>query len=299
LWVTDRLFAIRARSPLRRLLRALAVLSLAALLAAGAFAAYLRLTRPAPQPETEIFQGVFYSCHELPENAGAGGRMLLVRVDLSAPGIELYTTPLDPDAVKAGFQHRMRWPTALVAEEKLAVAITGTLFEERGRLSQLPGGFTRSFETVVSDHAVSHVNPHTYLLWFEDDLSPHLEHTKPPSAEALARAKWGVGGQAASIPLRLAAGPPSPPGLADRRIFAGIDARKKQLFLAAFEHATLDGAERILGRHGVAEAVALDGGASASMTVGEGAQGLRSGLLMWPMRGVPVFLGVRARKLEK
>ena len=289
----------RRRSPLRRLLRAGLFLALVLPVSAALFAAYLRLTRPAPQPETEIFQGVFYSCHELPETADAGNRMFLVRVDLSAPGIELHTTPLDPDAVKAGFQHRMRWPTALVAEEKLAVAITGTLFEERGRLSQLPGGFSRSFETVVSDHAVSHVNPHTYLLWFEDDLSPHLEHTKPPGPQVLAKAKWGVGGQGVAVPARGVGDLSRPAGKPDRRIFAGIDARKKQLFFAAFEKASLSGAERVLGEHGVAEAVALDGGASASMTVGEGAQGVRPGLLMWPMRGVPVFLGVKARKLAK
>lgn len=283
----------------RRFLRASAFASLALVLAAASFAAYLWLTRPAPQPETEIFRGVFYSCHQLPETKDAGGRLMLVRVDLSAPGIGLYTTPLDPGAVKAGEQHRMRWPSALVADERLAVAITATMFDGKSRLSQIPGGFTHSFETVVSDHQVSHLNPHTYLLWFEDDLTPHLEHTKPPSPEVLAKAKWAVGGQGV-VDLRQGAGSfgASPDDRPNRRIFAGIDAQKKQLFLAAFEYASLAGAARILGEHGVKEATALDGGASASMTVGEGARGVRSGLLMWPMRGVPTFLGVKAQKLE-
>ena len=75
-------------------------------------AAHLYLTRPSPRPETEIFQGVFYSCHQLPETQDSGARLFLVRVDLTAPGIDLYTTPLDPEAVKAGKQHRMRWPSA-------------------------------------------------------------------------------------------------------------------------------------------------------------------------------------------
>lgn len=287
------------KSLLRRLLRAALFLSLGVVLLAGTFAGYLCLTRPSPQPETEIFQGVFYSCYQLPQTKDTGGRLMLVRVDLTAPGVDLYTTPLDANAVKAGEQHVMRWPSALVADEKLAVAITGTMFDGKSRWSQIPGGFTHSFETVISNHEVSHINKESYMLWFEDDLTPHMEHTKPPSAQVLAKAKWGVGGQGAAVLTQGVGDLSGPDDHPNRRIFAGIDAQKKQLFFAAFEWASLAGAARTLGKLGVKEATALDGGSSASMTIGAGASGMSPGILMYPMRGVPVFLGVKARKKAK
>ena len=47
---------------------------------------------------------------------------------------------------------------------------------------------------MVADHVVSHVWEHTYLLWFENGLTPQLELTKPPRREALSKAKWCIGG---------------------------------------------------------------------------------------------------------
>jgi hypothetical protein len=53
-------------------------------------------------------------------------RVLLhwVRVDLSASGIELYVTPLDPEAVAQGRQYRLRGIAEVVQREQLAVAST-------------------------------------------------------------------------------------------------------------------------------------------------------------------------------
>jgi hypothetical protein len=34
-----------------------------------------------------------------------------------------------------------------------------------------------------------------FLLWFDDQLTPHLRAAKPLTVAELAMAKWGIGGQ--------------------------------------------------------------------------------------------------------
>ena len=80
--------------------------------------------------------------------------------------------------------------------EHLAVAINGTLFTSNsGWWPRMSGDLANGVETVVADHVVSHVWEHTYLLWFDEQLTPHLRPSKPPTAAELAMAKWGIGGQ--------------------------------------------------------------------------------------------------------
>jgi hypothetical protein len=153
--------------------------------------------RRAPQPAIEIFQGVTYGSARLDITSEGGGMLHWVRIDLSAPGIELYVTPLDPTAVAQGWQYRLRPIEHVVASEDLAVAVNGSLFTWEGAwLLPRSGDLARAVETVVADHVVSHVWEHAYVLWFDDALAPHLRPTKPPDPGELARAKWGIGGQA-------------------------------------------------------------------------------------------------------
>ena len=51
-----------------------------------------------------------------------------------------------------------------------------------GLRPRMSGDLANGGETVVADHVVSHVWEHTYLLWFEDQLTPHLRPSKPPAA---------------------------------------------------------------------------------------------------------------------
>ena len=52
-----------------------------------------------------------------------------------------------------------------------------------------------SMEPVVADHVVSHMWGNAYLLWFDDQLTPHLRPSKPLTTAEVATAKWGIGGQ--------------------------------------------------------------------------------------------------------
>ena len=145
----------------------------------------------------EIFLGIVYGCRQLETTDEGSGLVYWVRVDLKAPGIKLYVTPLDQAAVAGGWQYRLRWIADVVDTEHLAVAINATMFTAKSTwLISLPGDFARGVETVVANHVVSHVWEHTYLLWFDDQLNPHLRPSKPPRPADLAEAKWGIGGQA-------------------------------------------------------------------------------------------------------
>ncbi len=239
---------------------------------------------------TKIFQGMVYSCEEIPPTPEGSGLLHLIEVNLGQPGIELYVTPLDAEAMSHGFEYRLRWTPWVADEEKLSVAINGALFDCDSRL-KLPGAYARSGPTAVAEHRVNHVDPDSYLLWFEDDLTPHLETTKPPPAEALRRARWGI----SDGMVLLANGKASAWAGHDpfSQVLLGIDAPRKRLFLAALENASRARAAKILAEHGVVNAIALDSGHAASMTIGRGAAGIRGGTLLWPKHGSATQLGIR------
>ena len=158
---------------------------------------YPCLDRNETPKAREIFEGITYGCERLEPSEEGRGFVHWVRIDLTAPGIELYVTPKDPTAVSQGWQYRLRRIGGVVDREHLAVAINGTLFTSNsGWWPQMSGDLANGVETVVADHVVSHMWEHTYLLWFDDQLTPHLRPSKPPTAAELAMAKWGIGGQA-------------------------------------------------------------------------------------------------------
>ena len=130
------------------------------------------------------------------------GLVHLVRVDLSAPGIGLYVTPLDPEAVRRGYQYRLADVSTVVQRECLAVVVNGTFFAADSGAFYRAGDLASSLQTIIADGEVSHVDPNSYMLWFEPDLTPHIEFTKPPDKAVLRRARWGIGGGAVAARQR-------------------------------------------------------------------------------------------------
>lgn len=259
--------------------------------------AYLGWQRPVPVPPTEIFQGVTYQCERLASSAEASGLMHVVEIDLAAPGLELYVTPLDDFALQRGWQYRLRWSPRVVRAENLSVMVTGTLskFKDKPWL-QWPGKLARSLETLVADGQVSHIDPNSYLLWFEDDLTPHLEKEKPPPPEALQQARWAVSGQ--GIHLKNGTIGQSVDRVPDARILVGLDGDRQHLFLAAFERASTQVAAELLSIYGATDAISLDGGTSSTLAIGRGAKGIRPRTLLFPKRFIPTHFGIRALPLE-
>ena len=245
-----------------------------------------------------IFSGITYGCEFLERTEEGHGILHWVRIDLSAPGIELYVTPLDPSALASGFQYRLRWIDEVLRNEALAVVINGALFTSEPRWRPgLPGDLARGVETVVSDHATSHIWEHTYLLWFDDDLNAHLRPSKPPRPEDLRKAKWGIGGQGVWLQGgRVWSGSDRKP---DRRTAVGIDAERKLLFLTVAEWASPRLVLEQLAKLGARDGMLLDGGSSSALAIGKGARHLAKGALLGGWRPVATFFGVRARRIDE
>jgi len=248
-----------------------------------------------PYPREEIFQGITYGCELITPGPEGDGRLYWARVDLSAPGIELYVTPLDPAALSRGWQYRLKWIADVVRQERLSVAINGTLFTSDSRWGlRLPGDLANSVETVVANHVVSHIWEHTYLLWFDDLLTPHLETTKPPDAKVIRMAKWGIGGQ--GVGLRDGTLWPGNSRSPDSRTAVGIDAARKLLFLAVGERISPRLILEKLADLGARDGMLLDGGSSSSMAIGKGSGG-PNGVLHGGWRPVATHFGIRAHPL--
>jgi hypothetical protein len=257
---------------------------------------FLPQSGPAAQGPTDIFQGITYRCEKLEPTDEGGGLLFWVKIDLTAPGIELYVTPLDPTAVAQGWQYKLRWIRDIVKRERLAVAINGTLFESNSRWRlRLPGDLAHGIETVVADHVISHVWKNTYLLWFDDQLTPHLERSKPPRPGDLAQAKWGIGGQ--GVWLQDGKVWPGSDRHPDSRTAVAIDGRRKLLFLAVAENISQRRLLQKLADLGAQDGMLLDGGSSSAMAIGGGAKGVSEGVVYGGWRPVATFFGVRARPL--
>src|SRR5882724_11887933 len=98
-------------------------LAIALALFVGADSVYSGRCTPGPRA---VFLGITYGCELLERSEEGHGILHWVRVELSAPGIELYVTPLDPSAVAQGWQYQLRWIENVVRDEHLAVAVNGT-----------------------------------------------------------------------------------------------------------------------------------------------------------------------------
>lgn len=271
-----------------------AALAFVLALSVGADSAYSARCTPVPKA---IFSGITYGCELVERTDEAHGILHWVRIELEAPGIELYVTPLDPSAVERGFQYRLSWIGDVLRNERLAVVINGALFTSTPRWRpRLPGDLANGVETVVADHVTSHFWEHTYLLWFDDALNPRLQPSKPPKAEQLRAAKWGIGGQGVGLrDGKVWSGIGRQP---DSRTAIGIDAERKLLFLTVADWASPRFMLEQLAKLGARDAMLLDGGSSTAMAIGEGSRNPASGTLLGGWRPVATFFGVRARRLN-
>jgi len=285
---------IRPRGPTnRRKWLSRLVVSLGALVAGG----FVWWDRSGPQVPTEIFSGITYGCERLEATEEGSGLLHWVRIDLTAPGIALYVTPLDASAIAQGWQYRLRKIKDIVDREHLAIAINATLFTSNSRWRpQMSGDLANSVETVVADHVVSHVWEHTYLLWFDDHLTPQLLPSKPPAAAELDKAKWGIGGQGVGLQDgKVGPGSSSSP---DARTAVAVDRKRKLLFLAVGEYISPRLMLEKLADLGAKDGMLLDGGGSSSMALGKDAEGVPAGVLYGGWRPVATYFGVRATPLR-
>jgi hypothetical protein len=275
----------------RRWLRRFSIAAVILGVSAGAFAWY---THRGPTPPTEIYRGITYSCIRLPDDPQAHGLVHLIRVDLTAPGIQLFTTPLDADATSRGWEYKLRWVSSAVRDEHLAVGINASMFNANSRYFPLPGDLARGVEPLVNNHAEDHPCWFCWMVGFDDDLTPHFYDDKPPTPAELARFKWGVGTQ---LPILLQGQLNNAwdGTTIDHRTAIGINTATKTLWLACFEQASIRYAAQFLSDQGATDAGILDGGHSTSMAVGADVAGIPSGSIISYYRPVANVFGIRAQ----
>lgn len=144
-----------------------------------------------PQQPVKIFAGVTYGCERLAVTQEGGGLVHWVRVDLTAPGVELYVTPLDPAAAARGWQYRLRPIEDVVEREHLAVAVNGTYFATAsGSWLRFSGDLARSMQTLISDRIIAYGPWGASLFWFDAELAPHVLRSSSAAEPVLTRAKW-------------------------------------------------------------------------------------------------------------
>jgi len=257
---------------------------------------YLWCDRREPQAPTEIFGGITYGCERVETTEEGSGLVHWVRIDLTASGIELFVTALDPSALVEGWQYRLRRTEDVVESEHLAVGINGTLFTSNSGWLRMSGDLAKSVETVVADHEVSHFSKDTDLLWFDDALTPHLKPSKPPTAAELALAKFGIGGE--GVALQDGKVWPGTSHVPDSRTAMAIDQQRKLLFLAVGEYISPRLLLEKLADLGAKDGMLLDGGSSSSMVIGQDAHGIRPGILHGGWRPVATHFGVRAQPIH-
>jgi hypothetical protein len=274
-------------------LRALIVL-LVPLAAAGG---YVLWTYHGPAPETEIYRGLFYCCEALPDTPQSSGLVHWVRADLNVPGVSIFVTPLDADAVAHGWQYRLQFTMSAVADQHLAAAVNGTMYASDARF-RWPGDLARSGETVVADHVVSHVDPNSYLLWWDDGLIAHLKKETPPSSYDLEHAKWAIGSQMPLI-VNWKVNTPWSGTDVDHRTLIGADPEGRRVWIACFDRASATFAGEYLVKLGASIGVTVDGGISTAMAIGSDAVGVRGGRVVGDFRPVATQFGFRAAPLAK
>jgi hypothetical protein len=228
----------------------------------------------------------------------ARGVVHWVRINLTAPGIAPYVTSKDPTAVSQGWQYRLRRVGDVVASEHLAVAINGTLFGSKSsRLFPMSGDLANAVNPVVADHVISHVWLDTYLLWFDDQLTPHLSGPNKTTEAELAMAKWGIGGEDSWLrDGKVFSGHPRC-HVPDGRTAVAVDLPRKLLFLAVGTHISPTLMYQTLADLGAKDGMLLDGGDSSSMAIGTGAKVVSPGPV-YGWRPVANQFGVRAEPLH-
>ena len=283
------------KSTRRRVVRAALLLLVVAAAGVGGWLGY---RYHGPCPPVEVYRGITYGCDRLPDTDQGGGLVHWARADLTVPGVRLYATPVDPAATAAGWEYRLRNVSNTVAGERLAAAVNGALFASDSSIVRLTGDHARSIETVVADGVPNHVDPNTYLLWWDGAGVSHMEPTKPPSPAVLAAARWGIGGQVVTV-TGGAVAPWIGPGTVDARTAVGADPARHLVWIVCLDRASYLLAAQQLVRLGATVGTMVDGGTSVAMALGPDARSVCPGTVTGNWRPVATAFGFRADPLPR
>ncbi len=267
------------------------------------------LYSPHPEPTSErLFLGVQYIREVIKEPHSAVVHIL--RVDLSTDGVEVLVTP--PDDPTSKLPLRRKTTSRFLREYGVQAAVNGSnhfpfergLASIQDRIAQSPAGVIGG----AASSGVQYGEPSTHypILHIGPDNRATIEKNKPrPWHNAIAGIKhFIIDGKPIHLGKNLARHPTTT---------VGIDRTGRILFLVVVDGRQapysigLDRREltQLLQRHGVYNALSLDGGGSSTMVVESPNGGART--LNRPInanipglqRAVGNHLGIRARRIDE
>ena len=162
----------------------------------------------------------------------------------------------------------------------------------------MSGDLANSKEPVMADYVLSHFWEDAYLLWFDEELTPHLRRSKPLTVAEIATAKWGIGGQDLWLRDGRVWSGDTRSRSADARTAVAVDLSRKLLFLAVGTDISPRLMFQTLANLGAKDGMLLDGGSSSSMAIGKDASGVSAGTVYGGLHPVATQFGVRARRLR-
>lgn len=259
---------------------------------------YIQL-QPEPFERAEIYGGVFYESGVWTDSSTGSGKFVVAEIHLDEPGIRFFIRPFRPSA--SGKRHYTLKPVDLLRRETDAeVLMNGTLYSPHAWYQSLPGMTVNSLETLVVMGRVSHVDPKTYLFWFDESMNGHLETRSRPSVEVLEQAYWGIGMQAYLVNEgELHWGSFQNNDERKKRTFLGVNPETRVLWFMAFENISPAGLGIFAIDKGVKFGGQLDAEEATTLVLGESPRGVPSYTGLRGKRPLACVIGVQARPLGR
>ncbi len=265
------------------------------------FAALLLWLRPDTTPRKEIYQGVFLTVEKLLEGSGGSGMAMIVEVHWDTSGIQINNRPY-AFPVRTGDPHnphyRLAYADFSLAKEDAEVLINTTLYTPHRFYKSIPGMPVRSVETLVTNGKISHVHPHSYLLYWNHLKESHILTSKPPDSLSLGKAVTGIGLNGVQVRHGEAFyGAIANLDHQSARSFIGIDPVRNILYLLAFENVSARTMIDWAVDAGVIHGGQLDTGGATQLLIGRDARGItpHTGIRNW--RPLGPYLTIQANPL--
>lgn len=282
----------------RRIKKALISLVLLGIVAAALlYVAFYILLRPKEMWRKEIFEGVYVSTINIPEQFGEG-RAMIAEIHWGEPGVELFFRPFYPRATMR--KHFTLLPADyLVWKYDLSVMMNSVRYVPGEWYKSYPFRQVDALETLVGDGNVSHIHNHSYMFGWDAEENFLYDTKKPPKLEFLEQLKWGIGVQSISVldgELRLEAMNHSAD--LDARTFLGVDPIRKIMWLIVYDKIDDLGMNTLARDAGVFIGGKLDSNDAATLIIGSDAKGVAPYTGIRGRRPLGGVMGVKARPID-
>lgn len=208
--------------------------------------------------------GVEYESATMGARAG-GAAFYVVTVTLNTPGLRLFVTPTDAEAVRLGHEYRLASVQTVAARQRLLVCTNAAFFTADARWLAQEGDLATGMTLASSDGDLSRVDSNGRAYWFDAENRLTVETSRGPWKIPAGACKLAVGGYEVSAKAGKVNEWVDRP--ADRVTLMATVEDRSRLMIAVFDRATMLDATRALLERGATDVMMMDGGDSTGMSV--------------------------------